>query len=178
MDCEEDDESNEELDYTGTKEKYEEIEQAQISINAIFGVSDYTTMKVRRVDGKKTLYVLIDSGSTHNFIDKRFAEMLGCKIKEAGRARVAVADGNQIAVCGHIDNFRWEFQGHQFLCDFMVIPLGGHDVVLGVQWLARLGPITWDFEKLEMRFKWGQQKVLLNGLQPGSVREVKFKKKD
>lgn len=29
-----------------------------------------------------------------------------------------------------------------------------------------------------MRFKWGQQKVLLNGLRPDSVREVKFKKKD
>lgn len=59
----------------------------------------------------------------------------------------------------------------------MVIPLGGHDVVLGVQWLAKLGPITWDFEKLEMRFKWGNQRVLLTGIKPGSGREVKYKKK-
>ena len=44
----------------------------------------------------------------------------------------------------------------------MVIPLGGHDAVLGVQWLAKLGPITWDFDKLEMRFRWAQQKVLLH----------------
>lgn len=43
--------------------------------------------------------------------------------------------------------------------------------------MARLGPITWDFEKLEMRFKWGNQKVLLTGIQHGSVREVKLKKK-
>lgn len=40
----------------------------------------------------------------------------------------------------------------------MVIPLGCHDVVLGVQWLAQLGSITWDFDKLEMSFKWGSKK--------------------
>lgn len=135
-------------------------------------------MKVRGIHGNKTSYVLIDLGSTYNFIDKKVVEMLGCKIKEAGRTKVSVADGNQITVCGRVDDFRWKFQGDQFLSDFMVIPLGGHDVVLGVQWLARLGPITWNFDKLEMRFKWEQQKVVLNGLRPGSVREVKFNKKD
>ena len=134
-------------------------------------------MKVRGYHQKKTIYVLIDSGSTHNFMDTKIAEMLGCKVKEAGRMKVAVADGNRIAVTGKIENFRWEFQGQQFLSAFMVIPLGGHDMVLGVQWLAKLGPITWDFEKLEMRLKWGNQKVLLTGIQPGSVRELKFKKK-
>lgn len=76
-------------------------------------------------------------------------------MKKAGRAKVAVADGNRIAVSGKVEAFKWDFQGQQFLSDFMVIPLGGHDVVLGIQWFARLGPITWDFDKLEMRFKWG-----------------------
>lgn len=178
MDGEEEDEYQEELYYTETDDKCGDMEQVRISINAISGITDYTTMKVRGTHGKKPIYVLIDSGSTHNFIDKKIAERLGCKITEAGRMRVEVADGNQITICGRVKNFRWEFQGHQFVSDFMVISLGGHDAVLGVQWLAQLGPITWDFEKLEMSFKWEQQKVFLNGLRPGSVREVKFKSKE
>lgn len=73
-------------------------------------------------------------------------------------------------MCGRIDKVKWSFRGHQFEADFMVIPLGGHDVVLGVQWLSRLGPITWDFQKLEMEFKWCSKKVSLPGVSPNSVR--------
>ncbi|CAA7040954.1 unnamed protein product [Microthlaspi erraticum] len=56
------------------------------------------------------------------------------------------------------------------------IPLGGCDIVLGVQWLATLGPITWDFQKLEMGFKYGHAKVLLHGIKEGSVRQIKAAK--
>ena len=62
------------------------------------------------------------------------------------------------------------------MTDFMVIPLGGHDIVLGVQWLSTLGPITWDFWKLEMVFKWGSSKVLLREISLGSVREIMSKR--
>ncbi|WZZ32755.1 hypothetical protein YC2023_016156 [Brassica napus] len=159
LECEEEEEFHEALESVEEEGYYEEVDQARISINSISGITDYTTMKVRGSHGKKTLYVLIDS---HNFLDRKTAELLGCKVKDAGRTKVSVADGNQITICGRIENFKWEFQGHQFLSDFMVIPLGGHDAVLGVQWLAKLGPITWDFDKLEMRFRWAQQKVLLH----------------
>lgn len=66
-------------------------EVVQISINAIAGISDYTTMKVKGMHGN----VLIYSGSTHNFIDSKVAELLGCRVREAGRAKVAVADGTR-----------------------------------------------------------------------------------
>lgn len=133
-------------------------------------------MKVKGTHGKKTIYVLVDSGSTHNFIYVKIANLLGCKMQEAGKARVAVADGTKINVYDKVEKFKWTFQGHQFTIDFMVIPLEGHDVVLGVQWLATLGPITWDFQKLTMQFKWGQKKVILNGITAGSVREIKAKR--
>ncbi|CAA7017937.1 unnamed protein product [Microthlaspi erraticum] len=44
---------------------------AQISINAMAGITDYMTMRVRGHHGKRPLFCLIDSGSTHNFIDKK-----------------------------------------------------------------------------------------------------------
>jgi hypothetical protein len=30
--------------------------------------------------------------------------------------------------------------------DLFIIPLGGFDMVLDVQWLRSLGPILWDFD--------------------------------
>lgn len=58
----------------------------------------------------------------------------------------------------------------------MVIPLGVHDVVLGVQWPSRLGSITWDFQKLEMEFKWGAKSFSLHRISSNSVREIKGKR--
>lgn len=167
--CEEEEEDN-------LVEMEDRNDKAHISLNAVTGVSDYTTMRVRGVQGKKTIYVLIDSGSTHNFIDRKLAKMLGCKLESTHRTQVAVADGSRIAVDGRVDGFKWQFQGVEFQADFMVIPLGCHDVVLGVQWLSTLGPITWDFLKLEMMFKWKKNKVLLHGIKPGSIQEVKSKR--
>ena len=122
---------------------------------------------------KKTLYILLDSGSTHNFIDTKIAELLGCKIEQAERNQVAVADGSKIGVCGRVSKLSWKFLNYEFKADFMVIPLGCHDSVLGVQWLSTLGPITWDFKELEMSFRWHNKRVMLHWIKSGSVREVK-----
>lgn len=48
----------------------EEDDIAQISLNAVTGVTDYTTMRVKGVHGMKNVFALVDSGSTHNFIDQ------------------------------------------------------------------------------------------------------------
>jgi hypothetical protein len=43
-------------------------------------------------------------------------------------------------------------QGLVFRTDLFILPLAGCDVVLGIQWLRTLGPILWDFTKLQMEF--------------------------
>lgn len=158
------------------EQQNEEGEIAHISVNAIAGVSDYTTMKVKGIYAKKPLFVLIDSGSTHNFMDTKVANRLGCKVIPPGLAKVTVADGGQLRVTGKVEKLRWNSQGHSFQADFMVIDLGNCDMVLGVQWLKTLGPITWDFDRLVMQFKYESKKVTLNGIHPGSVREAKAAK--
>ena len=153
-----------------------ESEVAHISVNAVAGISDYQTMRVKGIHGKRSLFILIDSGSTHNFMDAFVAEKLGCELKPTGISRVAVADGRKLGVSNKIDDFQWNFQSISFKADFMVIPLGGCDMVLGVQWLQQWGPITWDFQNLTMQFKMGRKGVLLHGIKDGSVREVKSAK--
>ena len=53
--------------------------------------------------------------------------------------------------------------------DFMVLPLIGCDVILGIQWLKSLGPITWDFDTLQMQFQIDQQKMTLFGVPDGTI---------
>ena len=42
-------------------------------------------------------------------------------------------------------------------------------MVLGIQWLKSLGPITWDFETLKMQFQLQHQMVTLKGLVGGAI---------
>ncbi|KAG7619515.1 Aspartic peptidase domain superfamily [Arabidopsis suecica] len=148
----------------------------QISVNAVSGIAGYKTMRVKGTYEKKIIFILIDSGSTHNFLDPNTAAKLGCKVDTAGLTRVSVADGRKLRVEGKVTDFSWKLQTTTFQSDILLIPLQGIDMVLGVQWLETLGRISWEFKKLEMRFKFNNQKVLLHGLTSGSVREVKAQK--
>ena len=64
-----------------------------ISVNALTGVAKFRTMRVTGQVRKKPLHILIDSGSTHNFLDVNVAKKLGCKIEDMDLVSVIVADG-------------------------------------------------------------------------------------
>ncbi|XP_010418845.1 PREDICTED: uncharacterized protein LOC104704456 [Camelina sativa] len=140
------------------EEKNEEKDNPRVSISSVSGVSDYMTMKVKGVHNKKDL------------------EKLGVTVQSAGVTRVTVADGSKLGVQGRVSQFQWSFQGTPFKDGFMLILLGGCDMVLGAQWLAPLGDITWNLQKLEMGFWWKRQKMLLHGIKQGAIRTVKATK--
>lgn len=161
----------------GVTQEATEGDVAHISVSAVAGVTEnYRTMKVRGVHNKKILYILIESGSTHTFMDPEIAKKLNCNIHTPTMKRVAVADGGKLSVRGRVEQFQWTFQNATFQQDMMLIPLGNCDVVLGVQWLSILGPITWDFQELEMQFRYLSKRVVLHGIKDASVKEVKAAK--
>ena len=47
---------------------------------------------------------------------------------------------------------------------FYLIELEGCDAILGAQWLKTLGPITWNFETIEMGFSVGKKEIRLVGI--------------
>lgn len=53
----------------------------QVSVHARGGTSEYRTMRVKGVVKRKMVHVLIDSGSTHNFMDLAVAKKLGCRLQ-------------------------------------------------------------------------------------------------
>lgn len=112
---------------------------------------------------RRSLNVLLDSGSTHNFIDTSTATRLNCKVEKVSPMWVKVADGGQLKCDAITRNFVWKMQGYTFVADLLLLPLSGSDAVMGVQWFATLGPILWDFKILTMEFKQNGRKVKLRG---------------
>ncbi|KAA3461562.1 reverse transcriptase [Gossypium australe] len=82
----------------------------------------------------------------------------------------AIIDHTEVVVL--VDSVPWAAQGYHFQTDFLLLSVKGFDLVLGIQWLLTLGPITWDFANLTMQFQHQKQNCLLRGLVPGSLQLV------
>ncbi|GKB03552.1 retrotransposon-related protein [Tanacetum coccineum] len=161
-----DDEEEEEFldaDETLADSAQEEM-QPQISLNALSGISSFQTMRVIGLVAKgHKLHILVDSGSTHNFLDINMAKRLGCKIRSTCPLAVSVAGGRDMVTVSMCKDFQWQLYGQTFTTDVMLIPLGGCDMVLGIQWLSTLGDIKCNFKELKMQFLYNNTKVCLRG---------------
>ncbi|KAF8369296.1 hypothetical protein HHK36_032691 [Tetracentron sinense] len=126
--------------------------QPEISLHAIVGSQTPQTMRVKGRLGKTQIMVLVDSGSTHNFLNPNIARKEGLKVIKSGCFEVAVANGDQVPCLGRCMGVRLVIQGVPISAEFYLLDLGGCNAMLGAQWLQQLGPITWDFAHLTMKF--------------------------
>lgn len=88
-------------------EVQEDKQEPLISIHALTGVPSYSTMRVRGAIGTRSLHILVDSGSTHNFLDEKLATKLNYPLQEIREMRVKVANGNQVPCKKVCPNFKW-----------------------------------------------------------------------
>lgn len=125
----------------GQKENSDGFNTA-ISLHALLGIKDCQTMRVKGKIKKKSLVLLIDSASTYNFIDQIVARRLRYPTEVITGVNVTVANGDILKSQEVCELIKWETQGLVQFTGFLVLPLNGCDLVLGVQWLKTLGPIV------------------------------------
>jgi hypothetical protein len=75
----------------------EEELQPHISLNALTGESSFKTMRVVGIVANKyKIHILVDTGSTHNFLDVAMAKRIGCKVIQTKPMTVSVAGGKKL----------------------------------------------------------------------------------
>ena len=111
-----------------------------------------------------SLVILVDSRSTHNFIDASLIPSLQIPVDESQILEVKVANRETIKKKGLCKDVPMFIHGQVFMIQLHVLPLGGCDLVLGTQWLSTLGVINWDFKHLSMEFTYASKQVVLYGI--------------
>ncbi|GJV06167.1 reverse transcriptase [Tanacetum coccineum] len=106
-------------------------EGPQISLHALNGIQSYQTLRVIGMVGKTQIHILIDTSSTHNFIDTKVAKKVGCLVKNTCPLQVSVAGGKTLVSTNICPDFVWKLQGETFSANMMTLSLGGCDMVLG-----------------------------------------------
>jgi hypothetical protein len=118
-----------------------------ISIHALTGIQSRhcRTMQLRVDINGACLLALLDSGSTHNFVDIEAATQVGIILSEHGGLRVADANGDRLTSPGCCRAMGFSIAGKEFSSDCYGLTLSSYEMVLGVHWLESLGLILWDF---------------------------------
>lgn len=137
--------------------------EAHITLHALSEHSKNNTIRILGMANGKFLKILIDSGSTHNFMDPKSANRLRATMQSTKPITVYVADGFKVHSNQECVGFHWTAQGEEFSNDFKILPLGGIDAVLGVQWLKDFNPTTFDFKELTLSFIKNGKTVVLQG---------------
>ncbi|GAV64995.1 RVP_2 domain-containing protein [Cephalotus follicularis] len=109
------------------------------------------------------LHVLIDNGSTHNFIQERIAQKLNMAVVPCKPFKVLVGNGEAIYCTKQCKGIKLQLQDIDFVYDLYVLPFKGSDIVLGFEWLETLGPILTYYKKLSMKFDWQGKSLELLG---------------
>ena len=91
--------------------------------------------------------MLIDSGSTHIFIHCKVAKELNFFLYPALEYQVMVINRGTINCSGKFYNIKKTMGGYRLNGPMISIPMGGSDVVLGVQWLQSFGTIAFNFQE-------------------------------
>ena len=69
------------------------------------------------------MHILIDSGSTHNFLDLNLAKKLRLRLTPVNPVMVDVADGNLLECNSMCKGMRWLLRGTPFITDVLLLPL-------------------------------------------------------
>jgi predicted aspartyl protease len=154
--------NNDEQTEIPTPDATEQPQMMQISLQAVKGQTSQNTFTLSVLIGGKRVTALVDTGSTHTFIDLKLSTKLNCITTTNPLETVIVAGGGELQTGAHIADMDYHIQGQKFTNSFRILPLQGYDIVLGGDWLLTHSPVTFDYEARKIKLKWqGQKKIFL-----------------
>ena len=81
------------------------------------------------------MLILLDSGSSHNFINTTFFEQVGLHTVPSSPRAVKLANGQVLHTARIVPRLEWWCQGHTISSDMRVLYLDVYDAILGYDWL-------------------------------------------
>ena len=124
-----------------------EEDQAVITMCAPSNNSDTKTLKFKGYIGNIPICALIDSGSTHSFINPAIVHNLEIETTKTTPLTVRTASGDKMSTNQLCESQRFFLQKQEFEGDVRVLDIQGYDMILGMDWLATLGPLLIDCGK-------------------------------
>ncbi|XP_051209991.1 uncharacterized protein [Lolium perenne] len=124
-----------------------------LSQQAVSGTENNACFRLQGVIQGREILILIDSGSSGNFISELLAKHLEGVQPLPVPVKVKVANGGIISGSHYIPECLWSCQGAQFNTSVKVLPIQCYDLILGIEWLKTQSPMHVDWEAKWMEVK-------------------------
>lgn len=102
--------------------------------------------------GKQEVTLLVNRGSTHNFINTHILKKIGLYGEDVETFDVKVANGEKLRCKKLVKAVKMDVQGVQIVIDLHVLSLDELDVVLRDAWLKDIDRVIIDYDKRTMEF--------------------------
>lgn len=83
------------------------------------------------------MLILKDSGASHNFISRGLAKELELAQEDTPQYQVSLGDGQKRKTRGCCPKVIIQMRGTKIVEKFYLFELGGVEMILGVEWLAK-----------------------------------------
>ena len=134
-----------------------------MSLNSLVGLSSPKTIKIKGEIRGREVVVLIDGGATHNFIAEEAVKELKISVETMDAYGVVLGTGGVVQATSVCKDVNLTIANLSITHDFLPLPLGSVDVILGVTWLEMLGKVIFYYKFSEMEFSLGEWVVILQG---------------
>ena len=115
---------------------------------------------------KQNIRFLVDSGSTHSFLNSKFVYQFSDVVELPNQLRVKIADGATLVCTQGVTACPWQCDGHEFQSQFRFLSLGVYDGILGLDCLVTHGPMYVDWDERWMSFSHQGLTVTLHSKTP------------
>jgi hypothetical protein len=113
--------------------KDKKVEQYGLSLNALVDIYAHNTIRIKgSYQGKELVIILIDSRSTHSFINEYVINVVKVTIIKTIVSAIIVVNGNVTLCDAHTPRFKWFMQDYKFNASLRVLKLVRCDAMLRV----------------------------------------------
>lgn len=162
--CEEDD------DPGGDVEPPPEVDATlhHLSLHALRGTSGAATIRFHGNILGIAVQVLLDGGSSDNFLHPRIVQHLGIPIEYTSTVRVLGSTGTILSTNERVLDLPIQISGYTIHVNMFVLAIAAVDVVLGADWLETLGAHVADYSASTIRFILDNDFITLTGYRGSS----------
>ena len=136
-----------------------------LSLNALAGTSQGEVLQLRALVQNKVLLMLLDSGSSHSFINQSFVQLLNIPTVSSPSRAIKLPNGQILYTDKVVPALEWWCQGHTITTEMQVLDLGAYDAILGFDWLSVHSPITHHWDNKTMSFEHKGEPITIQGVQ-------------
>jgi hypothetical protein len=136
----------------------------QLSLNALSSKDTDNSIKLKALVNSKIMLILLDSGSSHSFINSDFVSVAQLPTVPIPPKKVKLPNGQWLTATAQVKDLQWYIQGHTLSSDMIVLDMGPYDAILGYDWLKLHSPMECDWNLKTLKFCLHGQQVKIQGL--------------